>query len=334
MQADAGVPARAGLVGHPSDGYGGATLSVTLGNFAAHVECREAECLRIEPVGDDESHEGAEPLIAASVRRFCRHCARGGVHYEPRVHIRYRSRIPREVGLAGSSALVIATLRALAQLSGVPIARAELPAIALAVETEELGIAAGPQDRIVQTLGGLVFMDFERGRHERLDATILPELFVAWHAEAPTASGAAHAVVRERHASGDALVAGAMRTLAGLAHDARAALERGDHDGFADALEAGFDVRARIFELDPRHTLMIDAARALGLPATYTGSGGAVVGIARDSAAVAALAERLEPAGVKLARATMAQIAVVGYPLRSTVSLGLQANRRRAARVG
>jgi len=47
------------------------------------------------------------------------------------------------------------------------------PALALAVETEDLGIAAGLQDRVAQAYQGLVFMDFERGRNARLDASLL-----------------------------------------------------------------------------------------------------------------------------------------------------------------
>ena len=36
------------------------------------------------------------------------------------------------------------------------------PSLALSVEREELGIAAGLQDRVVQAYQGLVFMDFSR----------------------------------------------------------------------------------------------------------------------------------------------------------------------------
>ena len=303
MRVRVSVPARAGLVGHPSDGYGGATLGVTLGNFAAHVEVSPAHALEIEPAGHQSWPEGGEPLVQATVRRFCRHCAEQGSDYDPRVQIRYRSTIPREVGLAGSSAIVIATLRALAQLSGVAIHRDRLPGLALSVETEELGIAAGLQDRVVQAYGGLVFMDFGADRYDALDSALLPRLFVAWDRGAAGASGTAHAAVRSRHLRGEPAVVDAMATLARLAHEARASLERGDEDGFAGALDAGYDVRASIFRLDPRHTAIVEAARELGLPATYTGSGGAVVGIARDRAAVGELARRLQPSGVEIARA-------------------------------
>ncbi len=73
--------------------------------------------------------------------------------------------IPREVGLGGSSAIVIATLRALCALARSRLDPAATAAIALAVETEDLGIAAGPQDRLIQAHEGLLYLDFsELGR--------------------------------------------------------------------------------------------------------------------------------------------------------------------------
>jgi len=299
------VPARVGLVGHPSDGYGGATLAVTLANFAAHVEVRPFAALEIEPAGPGEWPEGGQPLVRAAVDRFRAHCAASGVVYEPRVSIRYGSTIPREVGLGGSSASVIATLRALAESSGVPIDRERLPRLALSAETDRLGIAAGLQDRVVQTYGGLVFMDFESDHHEPLDPDLLPALFVAWDPSTSGGSGAAHAGVRVRYMRGERDVLDGMRVLGRLAREARVALEHGDREAFALALDAGYNVRAGIFDLDPRHTAMIDDARRVGLPATYTGSGGAIVGVAGDPAAVEHLERRLAARGVRVVAATV-----------------------------
>lgn len=297
--ARASVFARTGLVGHPSDGYGGATLSVTLANFAAEVQAEPAPALEIVPACDGQWPEGGRPLITAAVARFIRE--HDG--FKPKVRISYRSTIPRQLGLGGSSAIVIATLRALAELHGISIDDERLPALALSVETEELGIAAGLQDRVVQTHGGLVFMDFVRSRHTPMPAGLLPELFIAWRPGAAGASGAAHAHIRERFAAGDREIVAAMEALAALAHEARSALEARDHEAFAAALSAGYDIRARVFELDGRHTVLVDFARSLGLPVTYTGSGGAIAGIATDAEAVAALRRALAPLGARVARA-------------------------------
>ncbi len=68
---------------------------------------------------------------------------------------------------------MIAALRALGELFGDEIADQDLPSVALAAERNELGITAGLGDRVVQTYGGLVYLDLAREggpRVEPLDA--------------------------------------------------------------------------------------------------------------------------------------------------------------------
>ena len=48
--------ARAGLLGNPSDGYGGRTISLILRNFEAVVTLEESSDLRIEPRREDHDH--------------------------------------------------------------------------------------------------------------------------------------------------------------------------------------------------------------------------------------------------------------------------------------
>jgi glucuronokinase len=192
--------------------------------------------------------------------------------------VRWGTEVPREVGLAGSSAIITATLRALCELHGQALGPADLAEMALAVEVEDLGIAAGPQDRYAQAHEGLVLMDFSgpRPRVERVDPDLLPPLYLAWHADAAEASHAVHGGLRERAA--EPAVGRAMARLARHAHAARDALLAGDGAAFAAALDASFDEREALLELDPRHLAMVRAARATGASANYAGSGGAIVG--------------------------------------------------------
>ena len=74
--------------------------------------------------------------------------------------VRYSTTIPRAVGMAGSSAIIVATLRGLMEFYEVEIPLHVQPSLALSVETMELGIAAGLQDRVVQIYEGLVAMNF------------------------------------------------------------------------------------------------------------------------------------------------------------------------------
>jgi glucuronokinase len=264
------APARAALAGNPSDGYGGATLAVALGNYAATVEVATAVRPTVHPPSG---------LIDAAVRRFAReHGPSAGS-----VRICWRTTIPREVGLGGSSAIVTATLRALCRLHRIELGREVLAETALAVEVEELGIAAGLQDRVAQAYGGLTFMDFApeaaEPRYVALDAQLLPELFVAFRPDARAASGGVHADLRQRFDRCEPAVRSAMSGLAELARSARDALVAGDHATLAGCIDGSFDARQRMIRLDPRHAAMIAASRSAGAAANYTGSGGAIVGV-------------------------------------------------------
>ena len=264
------APARASLAGNPSDGYGGAVLAVTLDVWAAEAWAEPAPRLAVSP---------ASALVQASVERF-------GAEVAPAARataVRWRSSIPREVGLASSSALVIATLRALCGLWDVELDPDRLAALALAVELEDLGIQAGPQDRVAQAYGGLTFMDFSGpGEYERLDPQLLPPLLVAWRPEAGGHSGATHADLRNRHASGDRAVGETIQELGQAARQARAALLDGDLSRFAEMMDTTLDLRRRILELDPRCLEMIEAVRRCGAGGNYTGSGGAIVVACRE----------------------------------------------------
>ena len=265
--------ARAALAGNPSDGYGGAVLAVTVETHGARASARRAEMLAVRP---------ASPLVEATVRRFARERAPAALSTE----VSWRTTVPRSVGLGGSSAIVIAVLRALVDLYGGEIGPAELAELALATEVQELGIAAGLQDRVTQAYGGLVFMDFDRGsgpaRYERLAVDLLPPLLVAWRADASGDSGAVHGPLRDRHASGEPAVVAAMAELGALAREAREALVGSDQPRFSRCVDASFDVRRRLLELDPRHVEMIECARACGAGANYAGSGGAIVAVCCD----------------------------------------------------
>lgn len=270
-ETESAAPARAALAGNPSDNYGGAVLAIAVPALAARVRAAPAPELRVAPPSE---------LVRAAVRRFARDYAPAAA----RSAVTWTTSIPREVGLGGSSAIVIATLRALCQLYRPDeLPREDLANCALAVETEELGIAAGLQDRVAQAYGGLTFMDFGRERrYEPLDPRLLPPLALAWRAGASGGSGVVHTDLRDRFESGEHAVIEGMRRLRGVAHEARAALQHGDHAAFTRCLDVSFDARRSMMSLDPRHVEMVELARRFGAGANYTGSGGAVVLACRD----------------------------------------------------
>jgi glucuronokinase len=278
--------ARAALAGNPSDGFGGATLAVPIRELAAEVEL-VAEPGAERPASVDPE---ARRLVEAARRRLSRE-----LDLPPVAIGCVATTIPREVGLGGSSAIVTAALRAFLAHAGASLAPLDLARVALEAETHELGIAAGPQDRIVQAFETLVAMDFAGAepRCQPLDPALLPPLFLAWRTDSAAHSGAVHGDLRARWEAAHPGTRACMERLAGHARDAHAALLDGNHGAFAAALDASFDVRRELIEdLDPRHVRMIEVARAAGASANYAGSGGAIVGTAADLDDVRAALER------------------------------------------
>ena len=282
LVAMATAPARAALLGNPSDGYGGAVVAFAFADFEASVSVSGAE----------DAHPDALPLLRAAA-------GRAGAGGAP---LRMRTSIPREVGLGGSSAIVIAALRAL----GTDAPPDDLARQALAVEVEDLGIAAGLQDRLVQAHGGVLVMDFGAGTVERLDPGLLPPLYVAWREDAGKPSGRFHRGLRARFDRGEPAVVDAMAELGDVARLGADALQTGDHELLAELVDRTFDLRAAIADLDRRHVRMIELARAAGASANYAGSGGAIAGTLPHPDAFGEVEAALASAGCAVIRPRLA----------------------------
>ncbi|MBJ7520195.1 MAG: hypothetical protein JHC84_10905 [Solirubrobacteraceae bacterium] len=300
--------ARAALVGNPSDGYRGATLATVIRDFSAEATVRDA------PADDLPDIE----LVEATVRRFRRFAIlRGHTDTDRPVAITVSSTIPERVGLAGSSAIVVAVLRGLSGLFEVPIPRQELPSLALAVEVEELGIMAGLQDRVAQVYDTLVLMDFARedqrpanqGAYEPMDPALLPPLYVAWRPDAAEPSQIVHGDLRARFDRGELRVHIAMAELRELALSARRALRDGDIEHFGRLVDRTADIRSGVLDLKPEHWRMIELARACGATANYTGSGGAIVGTHTGDDMFAAVRDALEADGCRVIAPTVSPVA-------------------------
>jgi glucuronokinase len=304
--------ARAGLVGNPSDGYHGRTISIIVKNFHAEVVLYEWDDLEVilgeeskssfrsihDLVRDVKLHGyyGGIRLIKAAIKKFAEYCYRQKIALHDRnFSVRFESTIPRQVGLAGSSAIIVATLRCLMDFYGVEIPLAVQPSLALAVEVEELGITAGLQDRVIQVYEGLVSMDFaaermlethgyRHGLYERLDPKLLPPIYIAYKADVSEPTEVFHNDIRGRYNRDDQVVVEAMKTFAGLAAEAREALLAGDHARLAKLMDKNFDTRRSIYQLPAGQVEMIDMARKAGASAKFAGSGGAIVGTYRGEA--------------------------------------------------
>jgi glucuronokinase len=299
--------ARAGLVGNPSDGYFGKTISFIIRNFKATVRLWETPHFEIVPGEGDlgrfasvdefirdvrlHGYYGGMRLIKATICRFQEYCESKGIElHRGSFTISFESDIPRLVGMSGSSAIVGATMRALMQFYNVNIPREYLPTLMLSVEKDELNISAGLQDRVIQVYEGMVYMDFDRsilesrgyGYYEPLNPPQMPPLYVAFDPGRAEISDIPHRNLRALFEKGDTQVVKAMQTYRQLTDAGRIAIMKSDWDELGRVIDANYDLRRTIMNIAPENQRMIDVAREAGASAKFAGSGGAIVGLYKD----------------------------------------------------
>ena len=244
--------ARVGFYGNPSDGYHGKTISFTIQNFRTEViikanqsnevcffESSIYDSIRsVADKGKSEGYCGGLRLLKAACSIFFSKCS---VEYQNQIenrgfNIYFNTTVPKQVGLAGSSAIVCATFRALSAFYQIPLSELSekqfWPQHILDVEVKELGIAAGLQDRVTQFYEGLVFMDFNRdfmeknhhGIYESIDLSALfkiPHIYLAYLNEKPSDSGVVHVSLRQRFQQGEEKVLKAMIEFGEIAEKAK-----------------------------------------------------------------------------------------------------------------
>lgn len=308
--------ARAGLAGNPSDALGGAALAVPIPAMRAEVRLRSADRLRIRGPHDEGvwstmdaldrhasrfGHEGADRLVTAALVtlwRFAR--TRDLSPAADPFEVDWATNIPRSVGLSGSSALVIATLRAAAGRWQIDLAPDVVASLALDTERIELGLAAGWMDRAVQAYESPVLIDAREmsvtasGVDIASITVVRPvrpvELIVAWDPRGSAPSGRLHASLRARLDEREPEMLAVIDGLVTSAYEAAEALRTDDLEALAASVDGSCELRRRLGALDDATANLVDIARALGAAATSAGSGGAVT-VVTTPARIAAVAE-------------------------------------------
>lgn len=299
--------ARAGLLGNPSDGYNGKTISIIVKNFGAQISLYESPELHIEARDQDLNlfknvHElvesvnltgyyGGSRLVKAAIKKFVEYCDQQNIRLHNRnFTIRYHSSIPRQIGLAGSSAIITATFRALMKFYNITIEKEIMPSLVLEAEVDELGINAGLQDRVIQTYEGCVFMDFEKthlekygyGIYEVLEPKLLPRLYIAYKTDLGKISGAVLNNIRSGYNNGDEKIINTLKEIAECAEMGKHAILKRDYTLLFDLTNKNFDLRASIMKISKDNMELISVARNCGASAKFTGSGGSIIGTYRN----------------------------------------------------
>ena len=298
---------RAALLGNPSDGYFGKTIAFLFRNFSAEVILYETPEIEILPADYDSNvfdsiselsddvelygYYGGIRLLKAAVKRFNDYCKTENIQlHEHNFTLRYSSNIPYRLGLAGSSAIITACFRALMEFYQVEIPLHFMANLVLSVETEELGIGAGLQDRVAQAYEVPIFMDFDQeimesrnyGIYEPVERKYLQNLYIAYQNDLSEGSEVVHNDFRERYNFGVPEVVEAIDSWAEITIQGRKALESGDRDRLNQLINQNFDLRRSVMNISHKNIEMVELARSEGASAKFTGSGGAIIGTYED----------------------------------------------------
>lgn len=298
---------RAAVIGNPSDGYFGKTIAFVFSNFTAKVQLYQTPELEIKPQRLDitsysnmqalvedvnyAGYYGGMRLLKGMIKVFYEYCKNNNVNLASKnFTIRYNSNIPLRLGLAGSSAILTACLKAICLFYEVYITPAVFANLVLSVENNELGISAGLQDRVAQAFEKPVFMDFNKktmakngyGKYEVLKNITFPNFYIAFRKNLSEGTEFVHNNLKARFNIGEKKVLQAMERWGQITEEFKIALTKNDIELMNKLINENFDLRHSLIPISKGNIEMIELARSTGASAKFTGSGGAIIGIYQD----------------------------------------------------
>ena len=220
------------------------------------------------------------------------------------------STAPAGAGIGGSSAMAVAICAALDRLTGAGLTRKDWIHISRDVEAVVIRVPTGTQDHYPPAFGGVAAILLGAGgeRREALgcDVDALEERLMLCYTGKPRQSGINNWEVFRRHIEGDPRIERNLETIAGIARQVRAALERNRWSELGRLMRQEWEYRRRNLRTisTPVIDRIIAAARRQGALAGKVcgaGGGGCVTLLiepgarARVEAAVAAAGGTLLP---------------------------------------
>ena len=273
MKVTFSAPGRAGIIGNPSDMYGGCVISCSV---PVRNRCTIEESDKWLLPDDTR-------LWDAAIQRF---------PVEGKYKVTWETDVPRSSGLSGSTALLAATLACILTVRGeeLPDDMRMFAELVLDIELREAGIVCGYQDAYMCVLGGLSFLDFH-GKHPidsgplgSLIPAELPGQFLLVTTGVERLSGSVHGPIRDRWLSGDEAVRENMRELANLA---RVISVNKDIDVLAEAMTRNYQIIQELGgsgdDIDRLVQECLDNG-ALSAKLAGAGMGGTVIALCDDPA--------------------------------------------------
>lgn len=293
------APLRLGLAGGGTDvspycdTHGGFVLNATIDRYAyAIVRTLDEAVVRFSATdqqveagfGLDEWEGAAGPLaLHAAAYRAMMNAFNGGRPLA--LEMSTFCDAPAGSGLGSSSTLVVAMIKALAELLNAPVDDYGIARLAFRVERVDCGLGGGRQDQYSASFGGFNFMEFYADERAlinplRVKNWILCELEASLLLFYTGVSRQSAQIIADQKRNVAAGVVGAVEALHGLKREAVAMKEsllRGDFDGMVQSMRLGWESKKRSASTvsNPMIDAIYDAAMAAGARAgKVSGAGG------------------------------------------------------------
>jgi galactokinase/mevalonate kinase-like predicted kinase len=299
----ASAPGRCGILGNPTDGYGGSVISCSLAERAV-VTVSAADETTVSIGGELATLRDRSDFELKQDRFDCARAVLNFLHLrEQPLAIEVTTTVPVQAGLAGSTAILTAMVVALRDWLGQPpLEKHMLAETVRIIELNYLEIQCGYQDQYMTVYGGLNFMDFRDKEYyrdlkheifatiESLDACVheLPVLLA--HTGQRRVSGHVLRPIRERWEQGDPAVHEGYRRIAELARLGKRAIIERDWETVARYMNENHRIQQSLGasgEVNDRMIQVALDAGALAAKLAGAGGGGTIMALTLDLAAVA-----------------------------------------------
>lgn len=250
------APGRAGIIGNPSDMYGGTVISCAI---PLRARCTLEPSAQLTFQSRERALTPDTLELQSDEFDVCRVALRA-LGFSPesaQFALRIETDIPTQAGLAGSSALLTAIVACLLRYreKALPTPH-QLAEQVRRIEAKELRVTCGYQDFYMAVFGGLTLMEFRDKERlgedpneplatvEALESYLQGVALPLWLATTggKRFSGAVHANLRARWEAGDPAVAEGMRRIGRLAREAKVALLTRDWRHLAHLMNENYTI--------------------------------------------------------------------------------------------
>ena len=285
------APARANLIGNPSDLSGGVVLGCSVPMYA-EVTISVAEELELVAAGERTVIRGTDDLELRGDLFDVARAALRSVGESPLVRIQFGTEIPRQSGVGGSTALLVSLLRGLLGWLDREVDPFELAELSRRTEREVMGVTCGWVDHYLCTFGGLQHIDLagkEAWRPadaqpfasvEDLGASVPLLPFVLAFTGVRHDSGSVHAPAWERLEQKDPEVTKAHVRMAEIGREGRVALLDADWARLGALMNENHTIQRGLGGSGESNDRLIDVALQAGAPGAKlagAGHGGTIV---------------------------------------------------------